>query len=105
MKHWICAVLAMFAASIAVHDAFSQEQRPQGARGSGSNRQGTPGNSRQGSSAGSRPGATGSSTLERAGLKVGQQMPDVTVFDANGEEFPISRVKGKYAVLVFGCLT
>ena len=51
------------------------------------------------------PGKAGASTLERAGLKVGQQMPDVTILDENGETFPLSRVKGKHAVLVFGCLT
>lgn len=57
-----------------------------------------------------RPGEQGASregsgSLERAGLKVGQQMPDVTIYDENGEKFPLSRVKGKHAVLVFGCLT
>ncbi len=32
-------------------------------------------------------------------------MPDVTIYDESGEKFPLSRTKGKYAVLVFGCLT
>lgn len=61
-----------------------------------------PGQTRRG---GGGPGTPGSATLERTGLKVGQQMPDVTIYDENGEKFPLSRVKGKYAVLVFGCLT
>ncbi len=58
-----------------------------------------------GGSRGGGPGSPGASTLERSGLALGQQMPDVTVFDANGEKFSLSSVKGKYAVLVFGCLT
>jgi hypothetical protein len=58
-----------------------------------------------GGSRGGEPRSHGASTLERSGLALGQQMPDVTVFDANGDEFSLSSVKGKYAVLVFGCLT
>ena len=58
-----------------------------------------------GGARGDGPGSPGASTLERSGLALGQQMPDVTVFDANGEKFSLSSVKGKYAVLVFGCLT
>jgi hypothetical protein len=58
-----------------------------------------------GGSRGGGPGSPGASTLERSGLALGQQMPDVTVFDANGDKFSLSSVKGKYAVLVFGCLT
>lgn len=52
-----------------------------------------------------RPGGTGSSTLERSGLRIGQQLPDIRVLDEDGKEFPIARLRGKYAVLVFGCLT
>lgn len=58
-----------------------------------------------GGSRGGGPGSSGASTLERSGLALGQPMPDVTVFNANGEKFSLSSVKGKYAVLVFGCLT
>lgn len=54
---------------------------------------------------GSRPGSAGSSTLEGSGLKTGQQLPELTIFDEHGEEFPLGRLRGKYSVLVFGCLT
>jgi hypothetical protein len=40
---------------------------------------------------GGGPGSAGSSTLERAGLKIGQQMPDVTIYDANGFKCPTIR--------------
>ncbi len=55
--------------------------------------------------AGSRPGTPGSATLERAGLKLGQSLPDLTIFDEHGGKFRLADVKGKYTVIVFGCLT
>lgn len=54
---------------------------------------------------GGGPGTAGSSTLERAGLKVGSPIPDVTIHDAEGKEFSLSSLRGSHAVLVFGCLT
>lgn len=57
------------------------------------------------SSGGSRPGTAGSATLERAGVKVGQKLPDLTIFDEHGDKFRLADVKGKYTVIVFGCLT
>jgi len=54
---------------------------------------------------GSRPGSPGSSTLEGAGLKIGQAMPDLSIHDAEGNEFRIADLKGKHSVVVFGCLT
>lgn len=51
------------------------------------------------------PGSSGSGTLERAGLEVGRPMPNVTIFDAKGQPFEMAGLKGKYTVLVFGCLT
>jgi len=36
---------------------------------------------------------------------VGEPLPDVRVFDERGDEFRTSLLKGKYTVLVFGCLT
>ncbi len=56
-------------------------------------------------SRGSRPGSTGSETLERAGLKVGQTLPELTILDGDGQPFPMAHLRGKYSVLVFGCLT
>jgi hypothetical protein len=96
MKLWINSALAITLTLVQAGDLFAQrpqQQRP-GERGSNGARRGGGGDSR-----------AGSGTLERAGLKVGQQMPDVTVYDENGEKFPLSRAKGKHAVLVFGCLT
>jgi hypothetical protein len=54
---------------------------------------------------GSRPGTDGAATLERAGLEVGQTLPELTILDADGQSFPLARLRGRYSVLVFGCLT
>jgi cytochrome oxidase Cu insertion factor (SCO1/SenC/PrrC family) len=35
----------------------------------------------------------------------GEMLPDVTVYDAAGKEFPLRSLRGRYTVLVFGCLT
>lgn len=53
----------------------------------------------------SRPGTPGSSSLERAGVKLGQALPDLTIFDDEGGKFRLADVKGKHTVIVFGCLT
>ena len=37
--------------------------------------------------------------------EVGQPLPDITVYDAEGKEFKLSSLTGDYSVLVFGCLT
>jgi cytochrome oxidase Cu insertion factor (SCO1/SenC/PrrC family) len=37
--------------------------------------------------------------------EVGDPVPDITVFDADGKKFPLRKIKGNYTVLVFGCLT
>jgi cytochrome oxidase Cu insertion factor (SCO1/SenC/PrrC family) len=95
MKPWITSTLVITLALAQASATFAQrpQQRRPGERGTGR----VPG--------GGRTDRAGSGTLERAGLKVGQQMPDVIVYDENGEKFPLSSVKGKHAVLVFGCLT
>ena len=36
---------------------------------------------------------------------VGEMLPAVKAWDANGEEFDFAQARGKYTVLVFGCLT
>lgn len=51
------------------------------------------------------PGSPGSSTLQRAGLNIGQALPTLTIFDDQGGEFRLADLKGKYSVIVFGCLT
>jgi len=35
----------------------------------------------------------------------GEPLPDVTIYDDQGEEFQLRRLKGEHTVLVFGCLT
>jgi hypothetical protein len=100
MKPWITTTLIIALAMAHAGDVFGQ--RPQQRRPGQSGASRAPGG---GGPGGGGPGSAGSSTLERSGLKVGQQMPDVTIYDENGEKFSLSRVKGKHAVLVFGCLT
>ena len=47
----------------------------------------------------------GSGRLGSTGLKVGSPMPEVTVVDEQGAPFHTASLKGKYSVVVFGCLT
>lgn len=37
--------------------------------------------------------------------EVGDPLPDVSGFDADGSPFEMTRLEGKHAVIVFGCLT
>ncbi len=38
--------------------------------------------------------------------KVGGLLPEISVVDAQGESFPLrEKLKGRHAVIVFGCLT
>jgi len=43
--------------------------------------------------------------FERSAPKVGDPLPELLAYDSQGEEFPLSSLRGSYAVLVFGCLT
>ncbi len=43
--------------------------------------------------------------FQGSGPAVGQSLPDLRVYDAQGREFELSSLKGNYSVLVFGCLT
>ena len=36
---------------------------------------------------------------------IGQPLPNVKLYTADGKEFSTSQLKGSYTVLVFGCLT
>ena len=38
-------------------------------------------------------------------VNVGQPLPDVEIFSDTGDKFRTSQLKGKYTVIVFGCLT
>ncbi len=40
-----------------------------------------------------------------SGLEIGQTLPELTILDADGQPFPLARLRGRYSVLVFGCLT
>ncbi|MFK7817591.1 MAG: hypothetical protein AB8G99_02640 [Planctomycetaceae bacterium] len=60
---------------------------------------------RRGGRGGGGPGSPGSSTLERAGLKLNQPAPDVTIHDDKGDKVRLADFKGKHTVIVFGCLT
>jgi len=38
--------------------------------------------------------------------QAGSLLPEISVFDAQGESFPLrEKLKGRHAVIVFGCLT
>jgi len=50
-------------------------------------------------------GRDGADQLIRAGLEIGTPLPDLTAYDANGQPFKLSQLKGHYSVIVFGCLT
>ncbi len=43
--------------------------------------------------------------FEKEAPKVGQALPEVTAFDEKGQPFRLGQLKGRYTVLVFGCLT
>ena len=65
---------------------------------------------RRGGGAGGRGGGPGGrgggpGRLDSSGLKVGSPMPEVTVFNEEGKPFETASLKGKYSVVVFGCLT
>ncbi len=43
--------------------------------------------------------------FEATSPDVGESLPDVSLFDADGKPFHLRNLKGDYTVLVFGCLT
>lgn len=47
----------------------------------------------------------GPDRLAAAGLAVGQSLPPLDVYDADGRPFEQSQLQGHYVVVVFGCLT
>ena len=50
-----------------------------------------------------RSGVESSFTQRSPGI--GQPVPEVKLYTADGKEFSTSQLKGSYTVLVFGCLT
>lgn len=45
------------------------------------------------------------SSFDRMSPSIGEMVPDVVGYDANGKEFRLRDLKGHHTVLVFGCLT
>ena len=43
--------------------------------------------------------------FEESAPRIGEALPDLSLFDADGEPFLLSSLKGSHTVLVFGCLT
>lgn len=35
----------------------------------------------------------------------GERLPEITIYDAQGESFQLREVEGELSVIVFGCLT
>ena len=95
MKRIVATTLA-FSLFCSVAIAQQGRGRPQGGR---------PGQGQRGGGGNSRPGSPGSSSLERAGVKPGMALPDLSIFDAKGGKFRLADIKGKHTVIVFGCLT
>ncbi len=57
-------------------------------------------------SAGGRGGGGGvGQRFEQGAPQIGETVPDLTVYDADGKEFRLHTIKGHYTVLVLGCLT
>jgi len=98
----IVAMTLVLSLCCTVATAQQGRGRPGGGR-PGQGQRGGPGGGGPGGA--SRPGTPGSATLEGAGLKIGQALPDLTIFDDKGGEFRLADLKGKYSVIVFGCLT
>jgi cytochrome oxidase Cu insertion factor (SCO1/SenC/PrrC family) len=43
--------------------------------------------------------------FEKASPRVGELLPEVSVWDGDGKPFSTRTLRGHYSVLVFGCLT
>lgn len=46
-----------------------------------------------------------SDEFAKSGLKIGDGLPNLTAYDADGKPFKLSQLKGSYSVIVLGCLT
>ena len=58
-----------------------------------------------GQTRGFRGSGGGTGRIANAGLELGMDVPEVSVLDENGKDFSLKSLRGKYVVLVFGCLT
>ena len=52
-----------------------------------------------------RRGRNNSPAFERSSPAVGDLLPEVTAYDADGKPFSLRSIKDNYSVIVFGCLT
>ncbi len=103
MRKLITGILTGLAVAMFVFAAVADAQDGDKRGKKGQGQPGEAGSRGQGRD-GQREGA-GKSRLSQASLKVGSPLPDVTVYDSKGKELKITSLKGKYTVLVFGCLT
>ncbi len=62
-------------------------------------------NVRPGSGSNDSPARSMMASFDRNAPGVGEPVPDIDVLDAQGNPFPLRRLKDNYSVLVFGCLT
>ena len=95
MKQFLAVMLAgLLSSSSALAQDSRRDDRARPAR--------RPGESRQG-------GESGRDRLSRrfdsASPKLGEPLPDVSGFTADGKPVSLRALKGDYKVLVFGCLT
>ena len=51
------------------------------------------------------PRAVVAERFENSAPQIGESLPDFQLFDAAGQPFRLSSLKGSYTVLVLGCLT
>ena len=94
-------IALLIVSAFTAQQVSAQQQRLDGQNNRGVQRAGANGAGGRGGG----PGTQGSDGLAAAGLQVGQQLPDITVYDADGKPFRMADLKGKYSVIVFGCLT
>ena len=75
-RHWSAAVIAVALVGLAAEAAWAQRR-------------------------GGRPNGR----FEQRSPDVGQPLPDLTVFAADGKKVSLRSLRGSHTVLVFGCLT
>lgn len=56
----------------------------------------------QGGQEGRRPSG---GRFDLRGPEVGTALPDIQLYDEQGEQISLASIKGSYSVIVFGCLT
>ena len=54
---------------------------------------------------GERGGERGQRIFDETSPEIGAPLPDLTCYDADGNDFQLRSLKGHHTVLLFGCLT